>query len=1498
MRTTVSSRGRFFLNKVGIFLIVLALAGGMVGYIPYNLGLADAAEGSPTAPGEGASTYGAGTLVDLIAGQHIVAGHVYVSNDGERLSVTYATADGWMLMETHLAVSADEPGSGEWLDNGWQNRAGNPVPGRFPHKAVHDPTVDDTFTYVITLDGIIDGVGPDDQIFLGAQAVVYHDDEGREGAWGEGERFVERGNWAMFFDHSVLESDEYVETEGPEIIPPEIYTQRDMYEFARKLNEALPEEAAPMLADFADEFDIDPEARPEAPEDVHEVRIAGQRFVPQPGVDADLEEAIGELEPDQYFMAFLQLWEPASTNDYVALSEMGVRGLLKGDWIGHTTYIVALRAGAFPELAKLVGPEELIRWLGYYPWEWKIAVEYDEIAIALVSPVDSDRDEYRDTLAALGIEVIDYDETLTKYVLELFPEEAEELAQQWWVREISFMPPVELESEHDPEWDLTTKLRAQDSRLMTSVERAWLYFTGHGIGVGVRDTKPYYDEDNGHPDSPAFADGSHTWSDSDNPDHPHGTHVSGIIAARHSGELGVSGEYGSQGMAPDATLYTRDLDPILGYADDFDWWHENNVYLSNHSYWFGHVHPQYDTHVVNFDRYARDDGHIIVKSAGNQWGGAITPPGTGKNVIAVGAIRYVTDDDTTNRAIGGLAGYSSTGPALGRLKPELVAPGGQRRGDHGYHKYGVVSLNPADNTGDPSVWPEGDDHYLRMSGTSMAAPHVTGTLALMMQNWPGISSEAAKARLIGTTIPIKAGGDDPASGYANNDVGYGLVNAFNAPGLAWEGESRTLAWQSGTLTWLLDSKHQHAFDVPPGVESLVAVVAYNDVPGGDGDLINRLDFSISDGTTTHRHELPEGVTGHSTVEKMVVEQPAPGQWNASVEWTDRGSIFSFRFSQDYSIFVYALYRTPELDIVSLDMPDEVGTGDSFTVSMTVENTGGWIAAGVTAHVDGDDFGGQVGLTKNAGNLIHQGATTTVEFELEAPEILGSYQLQFSTDGVNRELEPVSLERDLLVAAPEIRDWYDLDAVRNHLDGDYILMNDLDHTTDGYSELASKGANEGKGWQPIGNHEDTFTGTFDGQGYEIGYLFVDRPDEWYVGLFGALGDGAMIENVGMVYASVTGSDYVGALVGRAHTATVDNSHATGVVVANDRVGGLVGFNQGTVRESYSGSAVISERNAGGLVGWNMGTVSDCYATGSVTGEFVVGGLVGWNDDGTVDSSFSTGSVTGEWRIGGLMGWNYRGTVSNSYATGTVTRSTGSNTHLGGFVGYNDRGRIINCYSTGSVHYEGATDPTDKGFAGRVWTDGDYEMSGNFWDTQTSGQSSTEGDATGKTTEEMQDITTFTDTETEGLDDPWDITGVKPGTTNESYVWNIVNGESYPFLSWEFDFSISLDPDSGMVVKPLEPGETASVSTDAKLELILGETQPVTIAVSNAPAGVTVTFPDGNICSPDPDHGCSITVVFDVDHSAPVGGFYVTFTATGGGMTRSAVFRLTIEGPMKP
>jgi hypothetical protein len=271
-------------------------------------------------------------------------------------------------------------------------------------------------------------------------------------------------------------------------------------------------------------------------------------------------------------------------------------------------------------------------------------------------------------------------------------------------------------------------------------------------------------------------------------------------------------------------------------------------------------------------------------------------------------------------------------------------------------------------------------------------------------------------------------------------------------------------------------------------------------------------------------------------------------------------------------------------------------------------------------------------------------------------------------------------------AGAIRDWYDLDAVRNNLDGSYILMNDLDCSTAGYAELASPTANSGEGWEPIGSLSvdpvydyilepvDAFTGSLDGQGYEIRDVSVNRPDEDGVGLVGSI-SGGVIENLGVVNVEVTGHVYVGGLVGENHYGSVSNAYSTGNVTGDQWVGGLMGGNQwsGYVSNSHSTGSVTGESTIGGLVGGNGGTVSDSYATGSVTAGGSVGGLVGSNW-ATVTNSHSSANVTGNGGVGGLVGWQHHGTVSNSYSTGSVTGG-GS---VGGLVGEKHDCAVSNSY----------------------------------------------------------------------------------------------------------------------------------------------------------------------------------------------------------------------------
>jgi hypothetical protein len=273
---------------------------------------------------------------------------------------------------------------------------------------------------------------------------------------------------------------------------------------------------------------------------------------------------------------------------------------------------------------------------------------------------------------------------------------------------------------------------------------------------------------------------------------------------------------------------------------------------------------------------------------------------------------------------------------------------------------------------------------------------------------------------------------------------------------------------------------------------------------------------------------------------------------------------------------------------------------------------------------------------------------------------------------------------------EIRTWYDLNAVRDNLAGNHTLMNDLNSTTLGYEELASPTANQGKGWNPIGTFVPMclyagFSGTFNGQGYEIHDLYINRPDEYLVGLFGCVYDDGVIKDISVMNVTVIGKSSAGGLVGR-NMGTVSNSSAIGTASGDSKVGGLVGYNQGPVCNCYAQgnvvaggvvgnvSAVIGGFGVGGLIGLSeRGPVDNCYFTGSVTSYFScdewrflvgVGGLVGVNYD-TVSNSYSNANVTGEYGVGGLVGRNIYGTMSNSYFTGSVT----GNSDVGGLVGSN-------------------------------------------------------------------------------------------------------------------------------------------------------------------------------------------------------------------------------------
>jgi len=403
------------------------------------------------------------------------------------------------------------------------------------------------------------------------------------------------------------------------------------------------------------------------------------------------------------------------------------------------------------------------------------------------------------------------------------------------------------------------------------------------------------------------------------------------------------------------------------------------------------------------------------------------------------------------------------------------------------------------------------------------------------------------------------------------------------------------------------------------------------------------------------------------------------------------------------------------------------------------------------------------------------------------------------DPVRQQLGEESIEENETQATQEIHDWHDLNNTRDNLDGDYVLMNDLDEDTAGYEELV----NTTDGWNPIGDGDYLFTGTFDGQEHEIDGLNINRPSHPYgdgLGLFGNTHEDAIIKNVGLLNVNITGS-WAGGLVGHNEGGEIQNSYASGKVTGVSRLGGLIGVNRGTVSHSYSMANVSGEYyQIGGLVGFNNGVVTESYSKSEVSGEEWVGGLVGWKR-GDISSSYATGGVTGNERVGGLVGFDNWGITIESYATGEVS---GGN-KIGGLVGYMDIPSVIDSYSTGNVSGEesigGLVGYNDDGSINRSYSvgyvEGDTYIGGlvgwnlgnidnSFWDIETSGINTSNG-GTGKITQEMKDLATYTDETTEGLEESWDFVCNPYNDDGEENIWNLdgyhqVN-DGYPFLNWQ-------------------------------------------------------------------------------------------------------------------
>nr|WP_306256525.1 MBG domain-containing protein [Mesorhizobium sp. SEMIA396] len=244
----------------------------------------------------------------------------------------------------------------------------------------------------------------------------------------------------------------------------------------------------------------------------------------------------------------------------------------------------------------------------------------------------------------------------------------------------------------------------------------------------------------------------------------------------------------------------------------------------------------------------------------------------------------------------------------------------------------------------------------------------------------------------------------------------------------------------------------------------------------------------------------------------------------------------------------------------------------------------------------------------------------------------------------------------------------LQAINSGLTGSYALAKNIDASTTsswnsglGFISLGTDGNSN------IQNGGNGFTGSFDGLGHTVDSLSVTQSAAQYVGLFGYIGAGGLVQNVGVTNVTVRGFRTLGGIAGF-NAGTVAQSYSTGQLFTTQygsASGGLIGENDGALSDSFS-TVVVNARDtntAGGAVGFNnFGTIDRVYAMGAVdigSGGAAVGGLVGSNygysgvgEGGRITDSYSTGAVSGGWNVGAFIGNNlYDGVVTGAYDTST-------------------------------------------------------------------------------------------------------------------------------------------------------------------------------------------------------------------------------------------------------
>ena len=221
--------------------------------------------------------------------------------------------------------------------------------------------------------------------------------------------------------------------------------------------------------------------------------------------------------------------------------------------------------------------------------------------------------------------------------------------------------------------------------------------------------------------------------------------------------------------------------------------------------------------------------------------------------------------------------------------------------------------------------------------------------------------------------------------------------------------------------------------------------------------------------------------------------------------------------------------------------------------------------------------------------------------------------------------------------------------------------------------------EEKSWVPIGNSNEKYQGTFDGNNKTITNLYINAS-QYYMGLFGCT-YGGTIKNLTFEYANVTETNnYAGVLVGKAFGgSTLQNIKISNTcqIKGGNYTGGIAGYLVGNAYNCVNYATVQGIQYIGGLCGHYSrsrtgNSMTACANYGNVTASSLdVGGLVGYFDSGTIQDCANYGGVKGTERVAGMAGTVTNGKIQNVFSYGNISVTTKTQ-KVGMFFGFSNSG----------------------------------------------------------------------------------------------------------------------------------------------------------------------------------------------------------------------------------